>query len=478
MRTTLTVLAGTLLGVSLLTAQTPRPANTPAPAAAAATPTFYKDVLPVLQRNCQSCHRPGEVAPMSLLTYEQARPWARAIKTAIANRQMPPWFADPSYGHFSNERRLSSREIETINAWVDGGSPAGNASDAPPALTFENGWNIKPDVVVEMPKAFPIPAAGTINYKYVVVKGVFTEDLWVSAAEMRPGNAKVLHHGKVWVRPPGSKWMARAQYGEAYERESHSAIMGTNAIEEGNDILGKFNPGLGAQRFDIDGAAKFIPKGSDLVFELHYTTSGEVTSDASRVGLVLAKQAPKTRYYFHAGPTAMNLAIPAADGNAEVVSEITFGEEARLVYAQPHMHLRGKDFELRVVTPDRKTTTVLKGRWDFEWQMGYQYAEPVALPKGSKLQLITHFDNSTANRFNPDATKKVLWGPQNWDEMSNCFIGVLFPTATAPEKVFLRSGPSLLPRGESGPTLASFAQVDPNAVGKAANAGSGGSAVP
>jgi hypothetical protein len=142
------------------------------------------------------------------------------------------------------------------------------------------------------------------------------------------------------------------------------------------------------------------------------------------------------------------------------------------------MHLRGKDFELRVVAPDRKITTVLKGRWDFEWQMGYQYAEPIAVPKGSKLQLITHFDNSTANKFNPDPTKKVLWGPQNWDEMSNCFIGVLFPTSTAPEKVFLRSGPSLLPRGESGPTLASFAQVDPNAVGKAANAGSGGSVVP
>ena len=477
MRTTLTVLAGTLLGISLLTAQTSRPANAPA-AAAASTPTFYKDVLPVLQRNCQACHRPGEVAPMSLLTYEQARPWARAIKTAVESRRMPPWFADPSYGHFSNERRLSSREIDTINAWVDGGAPAGIASDAPPAMTFENGWNIKPDIVVEMPKAFPIPASGTINYKYVVVKGVFTEDLWVSAAEMRPGNAKVLHHGKVWVRPPGSKWMARAQYGEAYERESHSAIMGSNAIEEGNDILGKFNPGLGAQRFDIDGAAKFIPKGSDLVFELHYTTSGEVTSDASRVGLVLAKQAPKTRYYFHAGPTAMNLAIPAADGNAQVVSEITFGEDARLVYAQPHMHLRGKDFELRVVAPDKKTTTVLKGRWDFEWQMGYQYSEPISVPNGSKLQLNTHFDNSTANKFNPDPTKKVVWGPQNWDEMSNCFIGVLFPTSTAPEKVFLRSGPSLLPRGDSGPTLASFAQVDPNAVGKAANAGSGGSAVP
>ena len=448
-------------------------AQSPSPAAGNA-PTFYKDVLPILQRNCQACHRPGEIAPMSLLTFDQARPWARAIKGAVSARTMPPWFADPNYGHFENERRLTSREIATINAWVDAGAPAGKETDAPPPLTFENGWNIKPDLVVEMPKPFELPARGTINYKYIRVETNFPDDMWVTAAEMRPGNAKVLHHGKVWVVPPGSRWMAKAANGEAYERESHSAIMGSNAIEDGNDILGKFNPGLGAQRFDINGAAKFIPKGSDVVFELHYTTSGEPTSDVSKVGLVLAKEKPRTRYYFHAGPTAMNLAIPAGDGNAQVVSEITFGEEARLVYAQPHMHLRGKDFELRVVSPGKEPQTVLKGAWNFEWQMGYQYAEPVALPKGSKLQLITHFDNSAANRFNPDPTTKVLWGPQNWDEMSNSFIGVLFPVETAPEKVFLRSGPSLLPRGESGPTLAAFAQVDPNATAKASNASSGG----
>ena len=461
MRTCLLVVVATLLGTSSL--------------AAADEPTFYKDVLPILQANCQACHRPGEVAPMSLLTYEQTRPWARAIRAAITARTMPPWFADPAFGHFANQRRLSSREIATITAWVDGGAAGGRESDAPPPLTFENGWNIKPDVVVEMPKPFELPASGTINYKYIVVKTNFKEDMWVTAAEMRPGNSKVLHHGKVWVRPPGSAWMAKALPGEAYEQQSHRAIMGNNAIEDGNDILGKFNPGLGAQRFDMEGAAKFIPKGSDLVFELHYTTSGEATSDVSRVGMVLAKAAPTTRYFFHAGPTAMNLAIPPGDSKAEVVSEITFGEDARLVYAQPHMHLRGKDFELRVVSPTKETTTILKGDWNFDWQMGYQYAEPISLPKGSKLQMISHFDNSPANRFNPDPNTKVVWGPQNWDEMSNCFIGVLFPTETVPGRVFLRSGPSLLPRGENGPTLASLALVDPNAVAKASNASSAGS---
>jgi len=447
-------------------------------AAAADAPTFYKDVLPVLQANCQICHRPGEVAPMSLLTYEQARPWAKAIKTAVASKKMPPWFADPAYGHFSNERRLSAPQIELLGAWADAGAPAGDEKDAPPPVEFTSGWNIKPDVVFEMPKPFELPARGTINYKYVVVDTNIKEDLWVVAAEMRPGNAAVLHHGKVWVRPPGSKWMEKAVPGEAYESESHRDILGRNAIEEGNDILGKFNPGLGAQRFDMEGAAKFVPKGSDLVFELHYTTSGQPTNDVSKLGLVLAKEPPRTRYFFNAGPTAFNLAIPPGEGNAEVVSEITFGENARLVYAQPHMHLRGKDFELRVVTPDKQMQTVLKGAWNFDWQMGYQYAESIALPKGSKLQLVTHFDNSPANRFNPDAAKQVVWGPQNWDEMSNCFIGVLFDRSTAPEKVFLRSGPSMLPRGASGPTLETFNAPGADAVAPVTNGGTGGAATP
>jgi hypothetical protein len=438
-------------------------------ASAADGPTFYKDVLPILQANCQTCHRPGEVAPMSLLTYEQARPWARAIKAAVVSKQMPPWFADPGYAHLANERRLVDREIATLAAWADNGAPAGDPATAPPSLTFESGWNLKPDMIIEMPKPFEVPARGTVNYKYVVVKGAFTEDLWVTAAEMRPGDPAVLHHGKVWVRPPGSKWMEKAVPGEAYERESHAALMGQNTVEDGNDILGKFNPGLGAQSFDIGGSAKFIPKGSDLVFELHYTTSGKPSADVSKLGLVLAKDPPPTRYFFHAGPTALNLAIPAGDNKAEVVSELTLGENARLVYAQPHMHLRGKDFELRVVNPAGQSTTVVKGTWNFEWQMGYQFAEPIALPKGSKLQLVTHFDNSTANRFNPDPTKKVVWGPQNWDEMSNCFIGVLFDRSTAPEKVFLRSGPSLLPRGDNGPTLEVLNRVDPNAVAPATN---------
>ena len=433
--------AGCLTGVAVLAA--PDPSKV----------TFNKDVLPILQKNCQSCHRPGEVAPMSLLSYSDARPWAKAIKAAVVARKMPPWMADTGIGHFKNDRTLSADEIATLTAWADNGALEGDAKDKPAALTFQDGWNIKPDVIVEMPKPFQIPASGTINYKYVLVKTNFPEDMWVKSAEMRAGNPKVLHHGKVWVRPPGSHWLETAEPGEAYENETQRQIIGRNGAEEGNDILGKFNPGLGAQSFDVNGSAKFVPKGSDLVFELHYTTMGQPTQDASKIGLVLAKSAPQTRYFFHAGPTASNLAIPPGDGNAEVVSELTLAHEAKLVYAQPHMRLRGKDFELRLIFPTGETQTVLKAKWDFEWQMGYEMAKPIDMPKGTRMVGISHFDNSANNKFNPDPAKEIVWGPQNWDEMSNCFIGVVFDVATKAESVFLRSGPSLLPRGHSGPTL-------------------------
>jgi hypothetical protein len=390
---------------------------------------------------------------MSLLSYSDARPWAKAIKAAVVARKMPPWLADASFGHFKNDRTLSADDIATLTAWADNGALEGDARDKPSALTFHDGWNIKPDIIVDMPKAFYIPATGTINYKYVLVKTNFPEDMWISSAEMRPGNPKVLHHGKVWVRPPGSHWLENAEDGEAYENETQRDIIGRNDAEEGNDILGKFNPGLGAQSFDVNGSAKFVPKGSDLVFELHYTTMGQPTQDASRIGLVLAKNPPQTRYFFHAGPTASNLAIPPGDGNAEVVSELTLAQNAKLVYAQPHMHLRGKDFELRLIYPTGETETVLKIKWDFNWQIGYELAKPIDMPKGTRMVGISHFDNSANNRFNPDPAKEVVWGPQNWDEMSNCFIGVVFDVATKADSVFVRSGPSLLPRRHSGPTL-------------------------
>jgi hypothetical protein len=301
-----------------------------------------------------------------------------------------------------------------------------------------------------MPQDFKLPARGTINYQYIRVKANFPEDMWVQSAEMRPGNPAVLHHGKAWVVPPGSKWMADAVPGQAYEGRD----AGGNQMSDGNDILGKFNPGLGAQTFAIDDSAKFVPKGSDIVFELHYTTTGKPETDRTKLGLVLAKQPPLTRYFLSNGPTALNLVIPPGDGDAEVVSEVTVGlDDARLVYAQPHMHLRGKDFQLRAVYPTGESETLLKGKFDFNWQLGYDFAKPIPLPKGTRLVMITHFDNSANNPANPDPSKEIRWGPQNWDEMSNCFVGLIFDAKDDPTKLFQRSGPSLLPVGKSGPTI-------------------------
>lgn len=413
--------------------------------------TFNRDVLPILQKNCQVCHRPGEIAPMSFLTYADTRPWAKAMKAAVISRQMPPWFADPGYGHFKNDRRLSDAEVRAISEWADNGAAEGDAKDKPAAIAFEDGWNIKPDMVIEMPKDFNVPATGTVAYQNFLVKVNFPEDVWVVAAEMRAGNRAVLHHGRVLVRRPGAEFMKDAVPGEAYP---------TGSLEMRNagapDTLGKFNPGLGPQDFSLFESAKFIPKGSDLVFNMHYTAVGKASSDKSKVGLVIAKKPPKLRYFMHNGPTGSNLAIPPGASNQEIVSEMTAQVDAQLVYMQPHMHLRGKDYELRIILPSGKTETLFKSKWDFNWQIGYDLEKPIAIPKGTRIIGIAHYDNSANNKFNPDPAKLVVWGDQNWEEMQNCFLGILIDPKIDPTTVFAPSGPSLLPRGNSGPTLAAL----------------------
>ena len=422
------------------------------PASAAADVTFNKDVLPILQQHCQMCHRPGEVAPMSLLTYGDARPWARAIKLAVLSQKMPPWQVEPQYDHrFSNATRLTERERDTLAAWADSGAAEGDPHDKPASVTFTDGWNLQPDMIVEMPTEFQVPATGTVEYQYMLVKANFPEDAWVKAAEMRPGNSKVVHHGEVWVLPPGSKWMADADPGVAYPQSQRPKIG-----EDNIDILGKFNPGLGAQTFDFGDSAKFVPKGSDLVFEIHYTAVGTPQVDRTKVGFVFATGPHTTRYFTSYGPTANNLVIAAGDNNAEVVSEVTATTDMKLVYAQPHMHLRGKDYEMRAIFPNGESQTLFKSKWDFNWQLGYVFTQPIDLPKGTRLIGVSHYDNSSANRFNPDPTKEIRWGLQNWDEMSNCFIGLVFDAKVDPKKIFVRSGPSLLPTAGPGPTLASL----------------------
>jgi hypothetical protein len=415
-----------------------------------ATVTFNKDVLPILQKSCQSCHRPGEIGPMSFLTYKDTRPWARAMKTAVTSRQMPPWFTHEGDGPFANDKRLSAADIATIAAWADSGAAEGDEKDRPAPVKFVDGWSITPEMVIEMPQDVPVPATGTINYKNILVKVNFPEDRWVVAADLRPGNARVVHHMRAIVRPPGSDFMRDAVPGVAYE--NGDAMVGRQT--GGTDLLGKFNPGLGGQDFSLFDSAKFVPKGSDIVFNMHYTAIGTATTDRSRLALVFAKAPPRKRYYVSDGPTAFNMAIPPGATNAEVVSEMTAMADTHLVYLQPHMHLRGKDYEVRLISPSGESRTVLRATWDFNWQLGYDLKDPIPIPKGTRIVGIAHYDNSSGNKFNPDPTKLVIWGQQNWDEMQNCFMGFLVdPIGPDPKTLFVSSGPSLLPRGTSGPTL-------------------------
>jgi hypothetical protein len=416
------------------------PAGDPAP-----TVTFNKDVLPVLQKQCQECHRPGEIAPMPFMSYRETRPWAKAIKQAAVTRKMPPWFAEPGHRALNNERRLSTEDIGTLVSWADNGAPEGDAKDKPVAVKFAEGWSIgTPDMVIEFPHAVSIPETGVFDQSNILVKVNFPRDVWVKAAEVRPGNPKVVHHMKAWVRPPGSAWMKDAPEGELYKptRAQFSIVPGTVDAPEGprpvQEILAKYNPGLNAQEFTLGGAAKFIAAGSDIVFEVHYTTTGKPETDRSRVGMVFASEPPRQRYVTTTGINNNHFVIPAHAANYEVKAETTLQAEAQLAWVQPHMHLRAKDYELRAFYPSGESEILLKGKFDFNWQLGYEFAKPVVLPKGTRLESTTHFDNSENNLFNPNPNIDVKYGPQTTDEMAVSFVGFIINVKADPNKLLPR----------------------------------------
>jgi hypothetical protein len=402
-------------------------------APAAKDATFHKHVEPVLQARCQGCHRPGEAAPMSLLTYQDARPWAKAIKAAVLVRKMPPWFADPKHGEFANDRRLSQDEIDTLTAWVDGGAKEGDLKDAPAPLTFAEGWTIgKPDAVVEMPTAVEVPASGTVDYTYMVVPTGFTEDKWIERVEVRPGAKSVVHHIVMLVRPPGVKYMVDAKPGIPYippkqepkhqEDTGKGAFQFTGAIE----MIGVYVPG--GLPYEVGpGQARFIPKGSDLIFQMHYTASGKVTGDQSRIGFVFSKEAPKERVVnTFVGNT--NLHIPPGVADHAVMARVTLYEDTKLLSLFPHMHVRGKGFEYKATYPTGETETLLTvPRYDFNWQLTYYLKEPKVLPKGTVLECVARYDNSPNNPFNPDPKSDVYWGEQTWEEMLAGFVDLAMP---------------------------------------------------
>jgi hypothetical protein len=400
--------------------------------AAAPVPTFSKDIAPILQHNCQGCHRPGEAAPMSLLTYQQARPWAKAMKEAVLLKKMPPWPADPQVGHFSNDRSLPSKDRDTLIAWVDGGAPEGNPKDLPKPVAFVEGWNIgKPDRVIEMPQPFDVPASGTIDYQYVILPLNLTQDTWIQSAEARPGNRAVVHHVIAFIRDPESKWMRDKQPGEVFVPRN---ARGDKQSFSG-DILAGYAPGVPATQLP-PGAARLVKAGSDVVLQLHYTANGKAGQDQTRIGFNFAKEAPKERVMTW-GASNSKFKIPPGDPNYQVDSEVELAADVKLVSLLPHMHLRGKDFEYRLVFPTGETQTILRvPRYDFGWQLSYDLAGGMNLPKGTKIACTAHFDNSPNNPANPDPTREVKWGDQSWEEMMIGFFDIAFPADMDPKLIF------------------------------------------
>jgi mono/diheme cytochrome c family protein len=385
----------------------------PSAAAAADAPaTFTKDVAPILYKSCVECHRPTMFAPMSLMTYEEARPWARSIKQRVVARAMPPWGADPAHGTFKNDPRLSEKEIETIASWVDAGAPKGDDKDLPAAPTFAEGWSIgKPDAIFMMDEEFTIPPTGAVPYKYFRVPTNLTEDKWIQAIEIKPGARAQVHHVIAFTQPAGSPLKPGGELGP------------TN--------IGGVTPNKPGLVFE-PGVARLLRGNSDIVMQVHYTTNGVESRDRTQVGVIYAKQAPTK---LAAGGMAINprFVIPANDGNAEVRATTPIVRDTLVTAMTPHMHVRGKDMIYIAHYPDGTSETLLSvPKYDFNWQITYELAKPKVLPKGTDVEVIAHYDNSTNNKFNPDPTKDVRWGDQTWEEMMIGFFSTIsdVPAAT------------------------------------------------
>jgi len=359
--------------------------------------TFNKNVATILQSRCQMCHRPEQAAPFSLLTYEDAVKHGHMMKEVTEQRRMPPWHADPRYGHFSNNRRLTNAEIETIAAWVDAGMPKGHDKDQPHPVAWAKGWiHGQPDAIFEMPDVFEVPATGVVPYKSWIIDPKFTEDKWVQIAECHPGATGVVHHVVVYILKEG-------QRGPISPDGMLSILVGWAPGD-----LGLVLP---------PGTALKVPKGSRFRLEMHYTPNGTAMKDRSSVGITFAKKPP--RYELCQSEFAnMAIAVAANDPHYTAQASFRLPADARLISLAPHMHWRGKDYFYEAIYPDGKKETLLSvPRWDFNWQSVYRFQEPVKLPKGTRLHSVAHWDNSANNLLNPAPEKTVYFGLQSWEEM-------------------------------------------------------------
>jgi hypothetical protein len=430
---------------------------TSAPGRPASTPTFTKDVAPILFDNCATCHRTGEIAPMTLLSYEDARPWAKAIKNKVVSREMPPWHADPQYGKFRNDRSLTRAQIDTIVAWVDGGAPKGDDADLPPLPKFPSGWQHgEPDYVIEMPVAMQIPAEGELDVQYLYQPVPFDEDRFAEVLEIRPSNPKVMHHGGVYIvdLPEGVTLKDGRVYGANGKELSPSEIRGgrgsRTVFDEpavaGSTKLISFVPGRGLERHR-PGTGKRIPAGKYIQWNLHYQPSGKPETDRTKLGIwfnkvpvtheVLTRQAgdsiptagPFTPSYIVNG-----VEVPLVNGRARIPNIPPYAENWKIVgitpvtepitlYGMsPHMHLRGQSLQWIVTWPDGRDEIVLSvPKYDFNWQIHYELETPLRIPAGSKITGVAFYDNSLKNKYNPGPEKEVFWSEQSWDEMYQAF---------------------------------------------------------
>jgi hypothetical protein len=359
-----------------------------------------------MQKHCQECHRPGEIGPFSLLTYDDAKKRSGRIREALVEQRMPPWQADPRHGKFHNDRRMSRDEINTILAWIDAGAPKGEDKDMPPPREFVEGWKIgKPAKVYTMKDEFKVPEKGTLDYQRFIVDPGFKEDVWIQAAECRPGNRAVVHHILVYILAPGKF--------TPYEKDGTAATLSGWAP---GDMPTLFPP----------GTAKLIKAGSKLQFEVHYTPNGTAQTDRSSVGVIFAKKPPERQVEVNILAN-LGLKIPPKEALVKGQMTYTFPDDALVLSFMPHMHLRGTSAKYVITYPDGKSETVLSvPDYDFNWQSVYAFKEPLKVPKGTKLTWSATWDNSADNPRNPDPSKEVRWGLQTWDEMQNGWMEVVW----------------------------------------------------
>lgn len=376
------------------------------------TVTYAKQISRLLNQRCANCHHAGDIAPFPMTSYDEIVGWASTIREVVEEERMPPWHANPAHGKFSNDGRLSAAEKQMIYDWVDNGCPEGDAQDLPTPPQFVDGWQIpQPDQIVYMQeKPVKVAAQGVLPYRYFLVDPFFKEDKWIKAIEARPGNRAVVHHIIV-----------------GFSKPKHRPNLGLG----GGSLVG-YAPGMPPSRYP-DGAAMFVPKGSKITFQVHYTPNGTEQFDRSSVGIVFAD--PQEVRERVDGDEAANtrFRIPAGADNFAVESRHHFPKDVRLVSMTPHMHMRGKAFRYEAEYPDgRKEILLDVPRYDFNWQMRYDLAEPKLLPRGTRLHCTALFDNSENNLSNPDPKRDVRWGEQTWDEMMIGYFTTLPGESPAP----------------------------------------------